>query len=138
MNPEDVYAEEAQEQILDDETRHAHERDTSKSSNQITVSEGEAEDEDRPLLSGSEALGRPGSGRRGRGYSYERALNEPWTGSYHAGDRPWYKKPSVSSRWRPIAMRLCCTNLCSSCIGYCQHFSLSVLRLVVFSCRRPI
>lgn len=91
MNPEDVYAEEAQEDIIEGELRPANERDASKSINQITVLEGDAGDEDRPLLS------RPQT-QRHRGYSYERAINEPWTGSYRDGNRSWYKSPSVSRR----------------------------------------
>lgn len=89
MNPEDVYAEDAQEIVIERESRPSSKDDASKSVNQVTVVEGDDPDEDRPLLS------RPQT-QRGRGYSYERAINEPWTGNYRDGNRPWYKRPSVS------------------------------------------
>lgn len=90
-NTEDVYNEEAQEEILTDETpRQRHGQKQPRVSAEHAVSYNE--DESSPLI---------GSPRREamhkRGYSYERAITEPWTGAHGLGHLPWYKKPSVGA-----------------------------------------
>ena len=98
MNQEDAFTEEAQEEILDHESRR---RQTSqKISAQIRTSEDiwdEENHESSPLISSSE----PARAQRQphlRGHSYHKAINEPWTGAHGSRDLPWYKKPSVSTK----------------------------------------
>lgn len=92
-NHEDVYNEEAQEELLHDDTsqqRHSQ-KHPQVNTEQAVSDQG---DETSPLIDS------PGSPRREamhkRGYSYQRAINEPWTGAHGTGHLPWYKKPSVS------------------------------------------
>lgn len=51
--------------------------------------------------------------------SYERAINEPWTGSHGSGDKPWHKKPSVIL---PVLLRMFpTTDSLSRYSGFFQH-----------------
>lgn len=102
-NHEDVYDQEAQEEILNDETlQRRHGQKQPRVNTEQALSENE--DENSPLM------GSPGSPQRAkmhkRGYSYERAINEPWTGAHGLSHLPWYKKPSVSTGWL-YDLRLC-------------------------------
>lgn len=85
MSHEEVYAEEVQEEVLESQS-------SPKRPARIRTSEDltESDNEDSPLIGNAHA-------RRShrRGYSYERAINEPWTGAHGKGPQPWYKKPSV-------------------------------------------
>ena len=92
MNTEDAFQEESQQEILDRESRVSQRRSTKY---RARVSEEEAQDESRPLIQDADHSRGPGGISHKRGYSYQRAINEPWTGAYGQGDRPWYKKPSV-------------------------------------------
>lgn len=92
MNHEEAYAEEAQEAVLEREYREN--RATQKDPSHIRISEDASENESRPLMRDFEPIGGPRLGHR-RHHSYERAINEPWTGAHGAGNRPWYKRPSV-------------------------------------------
>lgn len=99
MNPEEIFAEEAQEEAATQESQES--RKTSKSKFQIrTAEEGLSDDEDnegRPLMG---IPGSPQDRRRpqhARSHSYQRALDEPWTGAHGAGPLPWYRQPSVSA-----------------------------------------
>lgn len=87
MNHEDLFAEEAQEEILHRESQNQQQSKQAGATVQNV-------DENSPLVDSASIRGSRMSHRRG--YSYQRAINEPWTGAYGAGDRPWYKKPSVS------------------------------------------
>lgn len=86
MNHEDAYAEEVQEEVL--------ERQASPSSKNARISEDaiDGDSENSPLIGSPHAQ----RGVHKRGYSYQRAINEPWTGAHRGGPQPWYKKPSVS------------------------------------------
>lgn len=99
MNQEDVFAEEAQEEVAFQGSQSNG--NTSKSKPRVSTTEaGLSDDEDnevRPLMG---VPGSPQDQRRPqhrRGHSYQRALDEPWTGAHRAGVLPWYKKPSVSA-----------------------------------------
>lgn len=84
MNHEDVYAEEVQEETLERQ---------SPSKRQARISEDaiDGESENSPLIGSPHAQ----RATHKRGYSYQRAINEPWTGAHRSGPQPWYKKPSV-------------------------------------------
>lgn len=99
MNQEDVFAEEAQEELTVQEPQANGNTSKAKSKSQTrTAEEAWSDDEDneaRPLM------GKPGSTldlrrpEHKRGKSYQRALDEPWTGAHGVGPLPWYKQPSV-------------------------------------------
>lgn len=94
LEPEEVFAEEAQEEarLLEESHRH-HAINT-----QFHVRDEQDEDDNEtsPLMSPRQRRKSPATYARDRS-SYERAINEPWTGAYGSSDLPWYKKPSV---WR--------------------------------------
>ena len=94
MNHEDSYAEEIREEVIEEESQDGGR--SKKGNLRIRMSEEVVEnnDESSPLISEQR------SSRRAlhkRGYSYQRAINEPWTGAHGSGHLPWYKKPSVSA-----------------------------------------
>lgn len=95
-NPEAAYAEEAQEEILELEHEGRRRRDERKKNTRSTaLDDGDNwndESETSPLISRST---RPRT--QARGVSYQKAIDEPWTGAHGKGDLPWYKKPSVST-----------------------------------------
>ena len=87
MNHEDAWAEEAAEEVIGEPS-------SSKNNARARVSEdlSDHENEQSPLIGDAHALRRH---THKRGISYQRAINEPWTGAHGTGPLPWYKKPSV-------------------------------------------
>jgi hypothetical protein len=93
LEPEDAFAEEAQEEARLAERRPLHGEPTITTSFHIGDAQ-DAENETSPLMSSRQRRKDVSPDVHGRA-SYERAINEPWTGAYGVGDLPWYKKPSV-------------------------------------------
>lgn len=94
MNQEDAFIEEAQEEVIIHEESQNKTQKVNVRFSSLEHSSDE-ENENHPLIgSARPSQGRPP--RHNRGYSYERAINEPWTGAYRSGVQPWYKQPSVS------------------------------------------
>lgn len=94
MNQEDALAEEAQEEVITSEQSQNKSQKVNVRFSSVEHNSDE-ENESHPLIGSA----RPSRGRppqHNRGYSYERAINEPWTGAYRSGEVPWYKRPSVS------------------------------------------
>lgn len=104
MNEEDVFAEEAQEELAFHKS--PRNRKTPRSKSQVSTTEDALSDEE--FNEGQPLMGAPGSPQdqrrpqHQRGSSYQRALDEPWTGAHGVGVLPWYKRPSVSA---PIMKR---------------------------------
>ena len=93
LEPEDAFAEEAQEEVIVAETPH---RDNTINT-QIDMPDGEEDDENEtsPLMSPRQRRKSPALYTKSRA-SYDRAINEPWTGAHGSSGLPWYKTPSVS------------------------------------------
>ena len=94
MDPEDIFAQEAQEEVLLSEENNRRSRD-SKIVNSATIDATEdqdPDDESSPLI-GRDDNRRPCNPRATD--SYIRALNEPWAGSHGSRNKPWYRTPSV-------------------------------------------
>jgi len=93
MDHEVAFAEEAREEIQDQESQQR--RRPQKGHVRITTAEdaSDHENEGSPLIGSPESSGHRGQHKRG--HSYQKAINEPWTGAHRQGDRPWHKKPSV-------------------------------------------
>ena len=90
MDQEDAFAQEARDRPLLETDDHDTKPDI-----HFRASEEVDENESSPLI-GSRS-GRPERTVYSRaGESYQKAINEPWTGAYGAGPLPWYKRPSVS------------------------------------------
>ena len=93
MDPEDTFAEEAQEQTLLRNSMSGSE-DNSKARARSSTEETEYDDESSPLIANAgERPQRNGLSRAGA--SYTRAINEPWKGAHGAGPLPWWKRPSI-------------------------------------------
>lgn len=95
LEPEEVFAEEAQEEarLREESARHPA-IDT-----QFHVRDGQDEDDNEtsPLMNPRQRRKNTTSHTRARRSSYERAINEPWLGAHGSSDLPWYKTPSVCS-----------------------------------------
>jgi hypothetical protein len=97
---ENIFAEEAQEEAVISSS-YTEQTSTgsgqSKNKIQLGIEEGEVDDasEDSPLITSDDGVRRRQQYVRA-GKSYERAINEPWTGAHGAGDLSWRKRPSVS------------------------------------------
>lgn len=91
MEPEETFAEEAQEETL---LRNSSTASDDSSKNKVRTSSEEAEynDESSPLIADARPQ-REGLSRAGA--SYMRAINEPWSGAHGAGPLPWWKRPSI-------------------------------------------
>jgi MFS family permease len=92
MDPEETFAEEAQEQTLLRNGSSSSEEDP-KTIVRTISEEHEYEDENSPLIAESPRPPRHVLSRAGA--SYTRALNEPWKGAHGAGALPWWKRPSI-------------------------------------------
>jgi hypothetical protein len=92
LEPEDAFAEEAQEEARLAEESHG----ATTINTRFHVRDGQDDDDNEtsPLMSPRQSRKNPVTYTRAR-TSYERAINEPWTGAHGASDLPWYKKPSV-------------------------------------------
>ncbi|KIW71053.1 hypothetical protein PV04_03268 [Phialophora macrospora] len=92
LEPEDAFAEEAQEEARLAEASHG----ATTINTRFHVRDGQDDDDNEtsPLMSPRQRRKNPVTYTRAR-TSYERAINEPWTGAHGAGDLPWYKKPSI-------------------------------------------
>lgn len=77
----DAYAEEIQDGLA-----HAISRERQRR----TYGDNEGDDEITPLIAATSRPKHPN-----RGVSYQKAIDEPWTGAHGKGDLPWYKRPSV-------------------------------------------
>lgn len=88
MNHEDAFNEEAHEEAIEP-------RSAPKSQARARTSEdvSDSDTESSPLIGSAHAQRQTHK----RGYSYQKAINEPWTGAHGAGPLPWYKTPSVCS-----------------------------------------
>lgn len=108
MNHEEAFAEEAREEVRDQESRQR--RRPQKGHVHIATAEdaSESENESSPLIGSAQSM-RGERRQHKRGHSYQKAINEPWTGAHGQGDRPWYKKPSVRDK-RNIVPREVVTN----------------------------
>ena len=90
MDQEDAFAQEARDRPL-----LATEDQDSKPDIHFQAGEDVDENESSPLI--RDRSRRPDRTIYSRaGESYQKAINEPWTGAYGAGPLPWYKRPSVS------------------------------------------
>lgn len=107
MNQEDAFIEEAQEEVIhqEEQQQNSPKKSNVRFSSSEEISDGD--NESSPLI-GDVRSRRPLTFSHHRGQSYERAINEPWTGAYHSGSLPWYKKPSVSSVALPFPKFLSC------------------------------
>lgn len=94
MNHENAFAEEAREEVRDQQSQQR--RRPRKNHIHITTAEdtSDNENESSPLIGSAESI-RGQRSQHKRGYSYQKAVDEPWTGAHGQGDRPWHKKPSV-------------------------------------------
>jgi len=94
MNHEDAFAEEAREEARNQQSQQR--RRPQKEHVNITTAEDvpETDNESSPLIGSAETI-RGERAQHKRGYSYQKAINEPWTGAHGHSDLPWYKKPSV-------------------------------------------
>jgi len=104
MNHEDAFAEEAREEAREQESQQRRRPQKGNMHVTMTAAASDTENEDSPLI-GSAASTRGLGGQHRRGYSYQKAINEPWTGAHRQGDRPWHKKPSVRHE-RTIQMHI--------------------------------
>lgn len=96
MNQEDVFAEEAQEEAATSEQERI--QSPSRGKFQVRTSEeylSDNDNENSPLLSVPASPSNRRVPLHKRGHSYQRALDEPWTGAHGVGPLPWYKRPSV-------------------------------------------
>ncbi|KAI1622945.1 MFS transporter [Exophiala viscosa] len=91
MDHEDAFAEEAQEEALLSE---ASTTDLGIETQYSMREDDEDEDESSPLVSPRRR--RPQKTPYSRASaSYQRAIDEPWSGAHGSHDLPWYKKPSI-------------------------------------------
>ncbi|EXJ83878.1 hypothetical protein A1O1_07506 [Capronia coronata CBS 617.96] len=92
MDPEEAFAEEAQEEALLAETIPP----TPGIEAQVDLrgEDEDSEDENSPLISPRRRRPHKTPYSRARS-SYERAINEPWHGAQGSTGQPWYKKPSI-------------------------------------------
>lgn len=96
LNHEAAFAEEAQEETIVSESRQATQTSRGRK-DKVRAETTEADNsnsETSPLLSSGDSVRQRQSYLRA-GPSYQRAIDEPWTGAHRKGDLPWYKKPSV-------------------------------------------
>ncbi|EXJ79895.1 hypothetical protein A1O3_08180 [Capronia epimyces CBS 606.96] len=92
MDPEEVFAEEAQEEaLLSETTPHTPDLET-----HLHVGKGDkqSEDENSPLITSRRRRTHQVPYTRARS-SYERAISEPWNGAHGSTGQAWYKKPSI-------------------------------------------
>ncbi|KIV91636.1 hypothetical protein PV10_06152 [Exophiala mesophila] len=94
MDPEDVFAQEAQEEVLLSEENNRRTRDSKivNSATSYAPEDQDPDDESSPLI-GQDETRRPSNPRATD--SYIRALNEPWAGSHGSRNKPWYRTPSI-------------------------------------------
>jgi hypothetical protein len=96
MEPEEVFAEEAQEEAFLSED-HSEELQSDAHFHMRRGDDDddhESDDESSPLMSPERHRAAKTPLARARA-SYERAINEPWTGAQGSSDAPWYSRPSV-------------------------------------------
>lgn len=92
MENEDVFAAEAQDEARTEGNVSVEQRNN-KGLRARTRQADASEDEQVPLIQRQRARhDRPDAQSR---KSYERAINQPWTGAQGSADMPWYKRPSV-------------------------------------------
>ncbi|KAH0846322.1 Major Facilitator Superfamily protein [Fonsecaea pedrosoi] len=92
LDPEDAFAEEAQEEVRLVEESHSH--PTTHARFRISDGQDDEDDEMSPLMSPNHRRKTPVAHERARA-SFERAINEPWNGAHGSGDLPWYRTPSI-------------------------------------------
>lgn len=102
MENEDAFAAEAQDQARVERSSSVEPRN-GKELRARTREADISDDEEVPLMSRLRTSGgeRPGAHAR---KSYERAINQPWTGAQGSAGLPWYKQPSVCTL-KPILRR---------------------------------
>jgi hypothetical protein len=93
MENEDAFATEAQD-VARVERSSSVEPGNGKGLRARTWEADASDDEEVPLMSRDRTSrdDRPGAQSR---KSYERAINQPWTGAQGSAGLPWYKQPSV-------------------------------------------
>ncbi|KAL2419810.1 hypothetical protein ABEF95_005072 [Exophiala dermatitidis] len=95
MEPEDAFAEEAQVEAL---LSHCiPQTPIAQTGSGEWEDAGQQENESSPLIRArrqQQQTHKSPSYTRARS-SYERAINEPWSGAQGSADLPWYKKPSI-------------------------------------------
>ena len=92
MDHEDAFAEEAQEEALLSEGS----TDRGAETQYRTREDEEDENESSPLMSPRRRRTQKTPYSRASA-SYQRAINEPWSGAHGSHALPWYKKPTVWS-----------------------------------------
>ena len=92
LEPEDAFAEEAQEEarLLEESRNHP----TINTHFHVLDDQDDDDNETSPLMSPRQRRKNSAPYTRARS-SYERAINEPWLGAQGSSGLPWYKKPSV-------------------------------------------
>jgi len=100
MDHEEAFAEEAQEEALLSEASNDLDNETQYQMRE----DDEDENESSPLMSPRRRRAQKTPYSRARA-SYQRAIDEPWSGAHGSHALPWYKKPSV---WSLIALLVCC------------------------------
>jgi len=93
MENEDPFDIEARDQARTERSSSVEPRDGKGLRSRITDAES-SDDEQVPLMHRRHGSfnERPGAAAR---KSYERAINQPWTGAQGSAGLPWYKRPSV-------------------------------------------
>ena len=93
MDQEEAFAQEARDRpLLDD----AVDPDAKADLHFQASEDVDSDNESSPLI--GTRLRRPNRIADTRaGESYQRAINEPWTGQQHGPRKPWYQRPSVRS-----------------------------------------
>ena len=84
---EDVFAEEAQEEIQDRENLRRRQEPLGSSKHVSIENASDRASESSPLIGNTESIRGPRAQHK-RGYSYQRAINEPWTGAHGQGGHP--------------------------------------------------
>src|ERR1700761_1478139 len=92
LEHEEAFAEEAQEEAR--LAGDSHGEATINARFHVRDGQDDSDNETSPLMSPRQLRKNPVTHTRDRA-SYERAINEPWTGAHGSGGLPWYKTPSV-------------------------------------------
>lgn len=119
MENEDAFAAEAQDQARTERSSSVEPGNAKGLRSRTREAEG-SDDEQVPLIN-RQRLGRderPGTDSR---KSYERAINQPWTGAQGSAGLPWYKQPSVCTS-KPCLLRS--LTLCADILAPARLLSL--------------
>ena len=95
MDQEDAFANEAQEEVILSERQRREQNSEDKDNVRTSTQEDDlSQDEISPLIGTYPR--RPAHTTDSRaGASYQRAINEPWTGSHKADNLTWWNRPSI-------------------------------------------